>query len=274
MNKIIAVLLGFFVLVGVFLALKNYQYQGKIDDKVNMQATSSYETFTDPAAGLEFTYKVAPDGYVVDDLSSQVVEEAPAGVEVVKAYRLMNQEEKLELEHSTVAREGPPAINLFVLTNPLHRPASTWVDEVPQFSNIEMVVGEVDRDAVVGGANAVRYTIDGLYLTDTVVVASGGFIYLFTGSYLEPEATIHQDFKALLDTVSFIPTDEQLPEGAVGGSASAKIDPRVACESALAYMTFADGEAADSFVRACVDGKHPEVIERYINDMGLDGVAI
>ena len=48
----------------------------------------------------------------------------------------------------------------------------------------------------------------------------------------------------------------------------AKIDPRVACESALAYTTFSSGEEADVFVRDCIDGKHPEVIERYIQDMG------
>jgi hypothetical protein len=53
-----------------------------------------------------------------------------------------------------------------------------------------------------------------------------------------------------------------------------KIDPQVACESALAYMTFESGEDAEAFVEACVNGEHPEVIERYINDMGLDGASI
>ena len=54
----------------------------------------------------------------------------------------------------------------------------------------------------------------------------------------------------------------------------AKIDARVACESALAYMTFPSGEEADIFVTDCIDGKHPDVIERYISDMGLDGATI
>ena len=45
------------------------------------------------------------------------------------------------------------------------------------------------------------------------------------------------------------------------------IDIRVACESALAYMTFATGEAAEAFVEACVEGKHPEVLDRYIETM-------
>jgi hypothetical protein len=54
----------------------------------------------------------------------------------------------------------------------------------------------------------------------------------------------------------------------------AKIDPRVACESALMYMTFPNGEASDGFVAACVAGEHPEVIERYIEEMGAPGTQI
>ncbi len=53
-----------------------------------------------------------------------------------------------------------------------------------------------------------------------------------------------------------------------------KIDVRVACESALMYTTFTDGAAADAFVTECIEGKHPEVIERYISDMGVDGAMI
>jgi hypothetical protein len=54
----------------------------------------------------------------------------------------------------------------------------------------------------------------------------------------------------------------------------AKIDPRVACESALMYTTFSSGEAADAFVADCVAGEHPEVIERYIEELGAPGALI
>lgn len=58
------------------------------------------------------------------------------------------------------------------------------------------------------------------------------------------------------------------------GSAG-KLDIRVVCESALMYMTFPDGAAADAFVASCVEGAHPEVIERYKADMGIgDGATI
>lgn len=58
-------------------------------------------------------------------------------------------------------------------------------------------------------------------------------------------------------------------------AAAGKLDVRAVCESALMYMTFPDGAAAEAFVAECVEGKHPEVIERYKADNGLgDGAAI
>lgn len=228
-------------------------------------ADDTYSTFTDSDTGLTFEYKTAPDGYVVDDLSAYI------GVEdtsVLKVFRVMNAREKVELETGEGGREGPPTINIMVSENRNNQSASVWTDSVPQFSNIGLVLGDVDRDAVVGGANAVRYRTDGLYQADNVVIAHGGFIYHFTGSFLEENSPIHRDFETLINSVAFVPTEEQL------GTPAAKIDPRVACESALIYMTFASGKEADAFVAACINGEHPEVIDRYVKDMGLDGAAI
>ena len=54
-----------------------------------------------------------------------------------------------------------------------------------------------------------------------------------------------------------------------------KLDINAVCKSALAYMTFPDARAADTFISECVEGKHPEVIERFIKEMGGgDGKAI
>jgi hypothetical protein len=55
----------------------------------------------------------------------------------------------------------------------------------------------------------------------------------------------------------------------------AKIDVKVACESALMYTTFADGVAADAYVTECIEGKHPDVIDKYIESLDFgEGVAI
>ena len=56
---------------------------------------------------------------------------------------------------------------------------------------------------------------------------------------------------------------------------SGKLNITAVCESALSYMSFPDGASADAFVAECVEGKHPQVIERYKLEMGLgDGAVI
>lgn len=70
------------------------------------------------------------------------------------------------------------------------------------------------------------------------------------------------------------PTTE---EPAVSGPSTmpqGKIDVKVACESALMYTTFMDGAAAEAFVAECIEGKHPDVIERYVESLGVDGATI
>ncbi len=63
-----------------------------------------------------------------------------------------------------------------------------------------------------------------------------------------------------------VPTPTSVPQG--------KINVLVACESALMYTTFTDGAAAEAFVAECVEGKHPDVIDRYIESLGVDAATI
>ncbi|KND47728.1 MAG: hypothetical protein AB201_02205 [Parcubacteria bacterium C7867-006] len=58
-------------------------------------------------------------------------------------------------------------------------------------------------------------------------------------------------------------------------NSTAKINIEAVCQGALAYMTFPDSKSADIYVEECIEGKHPEVIERYKASLNLDaGVAI
>ena len=67
---------------------------------------------------------------------------------------------------------------------------------------------------------------------------------------------------------------EPVPEESLPASTGAKLDIKAVCEGALAYTDFVNGEAATAFVTDCVDGKHPEVIERHIKSLGVDGAVI
>jgi hypothetical protein len=56
----------------------------------------------------------------------------------------------------------------------------------------------------------------------------------------------------------------------VSNAPQGKLDINAVCEGALAYMTFTDGAAADKFVADCKEGKHPEVIEQWKAQMGIE----
>lgn len=259
MKKIIWLGVVVVVLVGGY-----FLYSNSVN--TDTEGNNQYSVFSDPETEIQFEYKTEPDGYVVDDLTAFIGEQQE-GTEVLKVYRVINAREKIELETSEGGREGPPVITVMVFNNLKNQSASLWVDEFTMFSNVHLLIGDVERDAVVGGANAVRYRTDGLYQNENVVVASGGYIYVFSGAFLEENSTIHNDFRTLVDSVEFIPNVD-------GETPQAKINIREVCEGALIYMTFPSSVEADAFVEACVEGLHPEVIERYIEDLGLDGSQI
>lgn len=63
-------------------------------------------------------------------------------------------------------------------------------------------------------------------------------------------------------TVTRMLEDLSAPQG--------KLDINVVCEGALAYMTFTDGAAAEKFVAECKVGGHPEVIDQWKQQMGIN----
>jgi hypothetical protein len=157
-----------------------------------------YVTVADEEVDLKFEYRESPDGYVLEDISLP-------DSNFIKGYLLMLESDYEELQASTEPREGPPTISINVFKNNLNQNASVWIDQNPTYSNINLILGEADRDHVLGGANAVRYRADGLYVSEVVVVAHNGLIYVFSGAFLEEDSTIRRDFQPLLDSVEFIP---------------------------------------------------------------------
>lgn len=242
------------------------QVSGELDEEGRIVPCASEDHYLritgfmgDAVYGYEFAYRKGPDGYTTLEDNESTDEDYVTGV------TLLNAREYAALLGATDAREGPPAMHLRVYRNDDKLQASVWVLRHPLESNVELAMSEPE-EAVISGANAVFYTVDGLYPTDTYVAAHGDHMYVLMGSYLDTEDAIHDDFQNLVSSFTFTPLSYDAPQG--------KIDPRVVCEGALAYMTFASGAEADAFVESCVAGEHPEVIDRYINDRGLDGAAI
>jgi hypothetical protein len=153
--------------------------------------------YTDGKIGLSFEYDDSGEGYRLDVLPS-------GGDTHVKTIVLTDRAAYAEVIASEVPREGPPTITIQVFKNENREWSRKWADSHIQASNINLLMGEV-TDTVIGGANAVRYTADGLYPTDTVVVAHGSHVYVISGSYMDETSPTRIDFEPLLQSLTFIP---------------------------------------------------------------------
>lgn len=204
----------------------------------------------DPALGLSFSY---PNNYVLEERE---------GTNPMKSIILMKREDVEGMRtNPPIGGEGPAVISIHVFPNEKKQFPVAFAMEHTDYSAYNLKTGN-DEERVVGGANALLYSADGLYPARYAVVAHGSFVYVFVGQYASPEDPMRADFTSLLESVGFIP---EMP----AASGSAKIDIGAVCEGALAYMTFPDGTAAERFVAECKDGKHSEVIERWKRDNGI-----
>ncbi|MBP7770646.1 MAG: hypothetical protein KA066_01895 [Candidatus Pacebacteria bacterium] len=99
--------------------------------------------------------------------------------------------------------EGPPAISLSVFSNTEGLSLDAWVQGDAR-SNWKLIVDErASRPMTVGGEPALWYHYSGLYEVDSVAVAHGGKIFLFSGDWLDPSDQIRADFNNLIKTVQF-----------------------------------------------------------------------
>lgn len=96
-----------------------------------------------------------------------------------------------------------------------------------------------------------------------LVVVAAAIILLGLYFFLNKDTDTKMQNETL--TPATIQNEQETPTPTSQG----KLNINAVCEGALAYMTFTDGESADTFVAECKEGKHPEVIEKYRADMNL-----
>lgn len=154
--------------------------------------------YSDVISGLTFTYRISPDGYQLQTDGFQFSEDSS----FISGVLLTNKKESAELPLNDVPRESSPAIKFRVYTNPEKLSPMEWTKKNGTESNYELAAAE-PVEITVATANAVGYTTDGSYLTDTYVVEYDDHILVITGEYIDTESAIYTDLEELVKTISF-----------------------------------------------------------------------
>lgn len=157
--------------------------------------------YVDPTLGMQFSFDDGKDGYVLDERTS-----TEPGMPQ-KAVTLIPRDIAAEYEGDNIPSEGPISISVLVFPNTAKEWPSVWADKNIAYSNINLAFGE-PQETVVGGTNAIRYTADGLYANDTVVVAHGSYMYVISASYIDENSQTRVDFEPFLNSFTFIPEVE------------------------------------------------------------------
>jgi len=147
--------------------------------------------------GIRFEYRTEPSGYILvehdDNLSFHE--------DMLENISLFDKKEYAELLASSVPREGPPGISVLIYRNSSNYSVNEWVQEESLLSNIGLSLTS-PSEFEFSGVPAVRYTVDGLHTSDTIVALNNGLIYYISGSYSVENSQIRKDFLEMLDHIS------------------------------------------------------------------------
>jgi len=189
-----------YILIAVAIVAVAGYYITSIDESKTPEGLKGqFEKYSQAEIGLEFDYRVGPKGYVVDERMPVDLGEEPVRVIILHRTEDFNTP-------PPVGGEGAPVMTIAVFNNSQKQFPGVWADANVQYSNINLKTGDV-AEAVVGGANAIRYMADGLYASENFVVAHGENIYVITGQFLDQDSDLRRDFVPLVESIRFIPKD-------------------------------------------------------------------
>lgn len=175
------------------------------DEKILDETIVKYKTFSSNELGFEFEYRTDPEGYI---LTSRDPSREEAKANLLKTFVLMLKTDQQNMETTPVPSEGPATITIHVVKNTKKLWPAVWASENVQLTNINLELGDI-TETVIGGANAIRYSADGLYRSDNAVVAHGENIYVISSGYIDENANTYKDFDPLLASIKFIPQPNQ-----------------------------------------------------------------
>jgi len=179
----------------------------QIGDEANTEtpALSEAATYQNDHYDFFFEYNDGASRYVLDE---GAISRTDRTADLLHSV-VLTHSESYPSSQGTEAQEGPETIQILVYRNTLNQSPFVWALENPQESNIGLALSEIE-EAAVGGANAAHYLADGLYVSDTYIVAHGGYIYLLAGMRSDMEGQIAEDFNAVVRSFSFISSAEAI----------------------------------------------------------------
>lgn len=192
-----------------------------------------------PELNLKFSYpKDNNDGYVLESGLPTMSNDS----DFIAGYTLMLEADAQDLADSTEPREGPPVTQIRVYKNTDMEDPNNWIDSHSIESNINLIMGSTS-EVVVGGANGVSYTIDGLYTSKVYVIASNNLVYVFSADYIEENPSNLEDFQSIINSVEFITggeKDDSTASPEIGGKLKADVFTGIL--EVVHTGCFADGE--------------------------------
>ena len=197
MKKYFLTIIGLIVLLGVgFYALNSYMYSEKQNDTEGQK----FSTYVSEVYGFSFQYRAGGDGYVREEVVPSLQEDQD--LQHIVVLMLKSDYNTLQEEARDITREGPPTLNIAIYNNPQNTPVDEWVDAHPNAVNRDLVLGTITED-IVAGEQALRMKTDGLYVTNVALVSHRGYIYLFTGGFIDENSPQVRDFEYLLSSVTW-----------------------------------------------------------------------
>lgn len=189
MKWLFAILVIIVLFIGAYFAMPEWFSPGTGGTNTSSTGTSTasdFETYESVTHGLSFRY---PDSYVLEERDT---DEQPSVHVITIAPRTA-------LENVPQGGEGPPsiAISIFSATT---TSAEAWVRESIA-SNFQLSLNGTLSSTTVDGVHAVRYTSDGLYATENVVLIHESKAYMFSVGWIDRADRIVSDFEQLMASV-------------------------------------------------------------------------
>lgn len=152
-------------------------------------------TYHNTALGISFQYPEGEYGYILTEVKT-----LSDNADLLKSLAFMTGRES-DVASGTPL-EVPPTISVNMFKNSKNKDLAVWAEQNKTFSNFGMKT-DVPAEFMISGAKAIRYTSDGLYQSDNVIIANGGYIYVITGAYVDELSQTHKDFLGLIGSIEF-----------------------------------------------------------------------